>query len=251
MPQHKYGRIAPAPHVLAALPQFAALAAASLPAPRKQVILTQAQATPTYAGMLGNQIAGDCTLAGVLRVQQGLSAQAQPVALQFTDAQGLADYTVMTGYDPATGQPDPGCVETDVLDYWKSTGFQGNKIDGYMSVDPKNVGHIKQSIDTFGSCYFGLNLPKNADEAPPGAVWSVDPFSPIVGGHCIVGFEYDEYYVYCGTWADRKPVTWDFAAYYFNAAYAVVDRLWLEAAGKSPGGLDLATLLADLAAVAN
>jgi hypothetical protein len=251
--QRCLGRIAPARHVLAALPRFGASAPMQqLPDPPGQIILPEAIATPTYAGTLGNTIAGDCTLAGVLRIQQRLSAQTRPVPLQFTDQQALADYSVMTGYNPATGQPDPGCVETDVLDYWARTGWQGNRIAGYTAINPRNITHIKQSIWVYGCSYLGVDLTQSAmDQTDAGEPWTVDFLSPSIGGHCVPAFEYDDYYLYCGTWAKRQAVSWDYVLRRFDAAYALVDPYWLQASGQSPGGLDLAGLTADLNYVSN
>lgn len=243
------GRIAPSKARLAALPMFAALAP-QLPAPPRQIILTEAEAAITYAGTLGNTTAGDCTIAGVLRLMQRWSATNGP-ALAFTDEQALAIYSQLEGYNPATGEPDNGLVETDVLDDWKG-GLAGNTLAGYSSINPADLLHIQQTIDVYGGAYLGLMLPESAErQTDAGQPWTVPWFSPILGGHCVPAFEYDDYYLYCGTWALRQPVAWDFVLRYFDAAYAPADSLWLGPDGKTPGGLDLAALTADLPAVAN
>jgi hypothetical protein len=248
------GRIRPAAAVLAALPAFALSSlAATLPPAPSQMIFTEEVASPSYAGTLGNSTAGDCTIAGALRLQQSWTARTRPSALQFSDQQALADYSALSGYNPATGANDTGLVETDVLDYWTKTGFEGNKLAGYATLDPRNIDHAKQSIATFGGVYLGLNLPASAEEqTDAGQPWTVPWLIPrILGGHCVVGLEYDEYYIYVGTWAKRQPVAWDFYLRFFDAAYAPVDALWIEASGLSPSGLGLAALTADLPAVAN
>lgn len=244
------GRIAPSKARLAALASFAAVSA-QLPAPPKSIILPADKAAAAYAGTLGNTTAGCCTISGAGRLIQAWSAlNGRPVA--FTDAQALAEYSRVEGYNPATGLPDDGMVETDLLDDWVRGGLFGNRLASYRSVNPRNVVHIKQTIWVYGGIYLGLQLPESAmQQTDEGRPWTLPWFSRILGGHCVVGLEYDESYLYCGTWGLRQPVSWDFVSYYFDAAYALLDSLWLGADGKTPGGLDLAGLTADLHYVAN
>lgn len=244
------GRVKPSAQRLARLAPFAAVAT-QLPAPPAQIILPESIATPAYAGTLGNTTAGDCTIAGAGRLIQAWSAaNGNPVA--FSDEQALAEYGAVEGYDPATGQPDDGCVETDVLDYWVKTGMYGNKLDSYAAVQPASLDHVRQTIWVFGGIYLGLDLPRSAEEqTDAGQPWT-DPFwSPILGGHCVVGLEYDENYIYVGTWGVRQPVSWDFFVRYFDAAYALANAAWIGADGKCPGGLVLSALVGDLPYVAN
>ena len=71
-------------------------------------------------------------------------------------------------------------------------------------------------------------------------------FSPILGGHCVVAFDYDPDYLYVRTYGKKQAVEWPFVARYMDVGYAPVDPLWLGADGKSPGGLTLDQLLGDL-----
>lgn len=251
--QRCLGRIVPLATKLAFLPKFAASAAmAQLPDPPRQVILTEAVATPTYAGTLGNTRAGCCTISGLLRCQQSWSARARGKPISYTDEQALAVYSSLSGYDPATGANDTGLVETDVLDYWAKSGVYGDVLAGYSSIEVSNIRHVKQAIDLYGATYLGLNLPESAEQqTAAGQPWTLPWFSRQLGGHCVPAFEYDDYYVYVGTWGDRQPVAWDFYLRYFDAAYAPADPLWIGPDGKTPGGLDLSGLTADLNYVAN
>lgn len=244
----RLGRLVPDRSRLVSLPQFAAVAP-QLPDPPAAVNYGTPQG---YAGTLGNETAGDCTVAGLLRLQQNWAAL-QGQTLAFTDDQALAIYSQLTGYDPSTGQPDPGMDETVVLDDWASAGFMGNQLSAYCSVDPSNLTHVKQSIQTFGGVYLGLMLPRSAmEQTDAGQPWRVALLGRgILGGHCVVSFEYDESYLYVGTWGERQPVEWSFVERYFDAAYGVLDPLWIGADGLSPSGLDLSALTADLPAVAN
>lgn len=230
-----------------ALPRFAALSD-QLPAPPASVDFTAGGAG--YAGTLGNTTAGDCTIAGVGHLIQGWTAMTgRPVV--FTDAQALAEYSRVEGYDPATGQPDDGMDETVVLEGWTGAGLYGTKLTAYSTVDPTNLTHIQQTIWVFGGIYLGLMLPRSAEQqTDAGQPWTRPWFSPILGGHCVVSQKYDQTYLYVDTWGQLQPVAWDFVQAYFDAAYAPFSRLWLDAQGKSPGGLDAAALMGDLPAVA-
>lgn len=244
------GRNKPSAARLAALP-MAAPVLAQLPAPPARILLTEPEAAVAYAGTLGNATAGDCTIAGVGHLIERWSASVGP-AVAFTDAQALAIYSQLEGYDPATGQPDDGLVETDVLDAWQRSGLYGNTLAGYSTVDPRDANHIRQTIWVYGGIYLGLDLPQSADQqTDAGQPWTVPLWSPILGGHCVVGLEYDANYLYVGTWGRRQPVAWDFVLRYFDAAYAPANAAWVGPDGKTPGGLTLADLTGDLPFVAN
>lgn len=244
----KLGRIRPSKARLAALPLFGALLAPQLPAPPAALDFTSGG--PAYAGTLGNTRAGCCTISGVGHLTQGWEAfHGRPAA--FGDDQALALYSELEGYDPRTGQPDNGLVETDVLDYWVRNGLFGSRLNAYSTINPSNATHIKQSIWVYGGVYLGLMLPESAErQTDAGAPWTVSWFTRMLGGHCVVSQKYDDNYLYVDTWGILQPVTWDFVYRYFDAAYAPYSPLWLDSQGKSPGGLDAAGLSADLLYVA-
>jgi hypothetical protein len=52
------------------------------------------------------------------------------------------------------------------------------------------------------------------------------------------------------TWGATKAMTWRFWATYCDEAYALLSRDWLDATSRTPEGLDLDLLRADLAEVA-
>ena len=210
------------------------------------------QATPaSYAGTLGNTTAGDCTIAGALRLMQSWSSRTTATPLAFTDQQALSIYSTLSGYDPSTGANDTGLVETDVLDYWSKSNFEGNTLAGYSAINPQDVEHVKQAIWVYGGVYLGLSLPETAEQqTAAGQPWDLVWYYPrVLGGHCVVGLEYDENYIYVGTWGVRQPVSWGFFARYFDAAYAPADSLWIGADGRTPGGLGMDGLTADLSYV--
>jgi hypothetical protein len=250
---YRLGRKPPSPDALARIPRFAASdLVAALPPPPAEIILTEDIADATYSGTLGNTTAGDCTIAGMLRLQQFWAAKAQGKPVAFTDDQAITIYSALSGYDPATGANDTGLVETDVLDAWVNTGFEGNKLAGYSSIASVGVSQTQQAISIYGGVYLGLVLPESAmKQTEAGEPWSdVWYFSRALGGHCVVAFEYDQYYIYVGTWGKRQPVTWEFFSRHFDAAYAPCDPLWVSPGGQTPYGSTLDAMMADLPAVA-
>lgn len=245
----KLGRIRPEPRRLAALAHFSSVAM-QLPPPPAALDFTANGAG--YAGALGNDTAGDCTLAGVGHLIQGWEA-IRGVPIAFSDDAALALYSELSGYDPATGRPDNGLVETDVLDRWKTpVGLYGNRLADYAFVSPRSLIHLKQTIWVYGGIYLGLQLPAAAEhQTDAGEPWTIPWFSRDLGGHCVISQKYDEHYLYVATWGLLQKVEWSFVQKYFDAGYAPYNPAWLDASGHSPGGLDAAGLAADLFAVAD
>jgi hypothetical protein len=256
---YRYGRIKPSAARLAALPRLHAAAAMDqLPAPPAELDFGSAA---FYAGMLGNDQVCDCTCAGLYGLIQGWSARTLSAPVVATTAEALGLYSTLEGYDPATGRPDDGLDETLLLDYWAKTGVQYaspagygqiNRLKTYATVDPRNIDHIEQAIWVCGGIYLGCEMPASAQEqTQAGRPWSVPWRSPIEGGHCIVSMKYDANYIYVRTWGQEQAVEWDWWLRYGDAAYAVVNPLWIGQAGKSPDGLDLDSIVADLPYVAS
>lgn len=44
------------------------------------------------------------------------------------------------------------------------------------------------------------------------------------------------------SWGQYYTMTWDFFAKFVDEVYAIADQDWVEATGKTPGGLSLADL---------
>jgi len=218
-------------------------------------------------GMMGNDRLGDCTCAGLAHMIQVWTGNANPPAKVWTDDQVVAAYSQLCGYDPANPASDQGGVELDILNAWRTSGVNGDKIVAYVSLDPKNATELQQAIALFGGIYTGIALPTSAQQQ---TIWDTTPSSPsdagTWGGHCVplvgyypatqgnwfhrmLGEQATKGGAVCITWGATKKLTWDFIADYMDEAYAVLTQDWIEANGKSPSGFDLATLQADLAAV--
>jgi len=196
-----------------------------------------------------NDSIGDCTCAGVAHLLQAWTTYVgTPVILADDQVVGL--YSAITGYDPSNPSTDQGAVELDVLNYWRSTGAVGHKIDAYARVAVANTDQVKTALSLFGGLYLGLALPLSAQSQ---TVWDATggyqgrPGS--WGGHCVVAQAYDENGLTVITWGQAKRMTWAFFSAYCDEAYACLSRDFLTATGTDPAGLAWDALEADLAAL--
>jgi len=209
---------------------------------------------PANLGMMLNDTLGDCTCAAVyhaiqvwtFNTTQGKSMDTEPNS----DVEKL--YQLACGYNPNTPGEGPGGNEQHVLKYLLKKGAPlgpagktANKIAAFVEVDPRNVDDVKRTINDCGVAYIGFNVPANImpPNAEPPAVWTVDPSnSKIIGGHAVVLAGYDANGARVISWGQYYTMTWDFFAKFVDEVYAIADQDWVEATGKTPGGISLAEL---------
>jgi hypothetical protein len=187
-------------------------------------------------GELGNANWGDCTCAadGHIAMQQtayGLG-RADPV----TDAEALAVYSAVSGFDPVAGPPganptDRGATIQSALEYLRKRGIAGFKIAAYGSVDVKDGTAIRHAIEDFGALSIGMDLPSTAQ--PQRGTWTVVPGATSQGGHCVMACGYDQEYVYFVSWGNVYRMTWAFWDAYVDEAWAVISEDWTSVTGLS------------------
>lgn len=198
--------------------------------------------------MYGNDKWGDCVWAMAANALILASCHTGTVVIP-TLEEVLAGYTAVTGFDQETGANDNGTAMTDAFEYLRTTGIAGHKILAWAKIDYTNLVHRKIGVDLFGMTLTGVQLPQNAQEQfAAGQPWEVSSHhNKIEGGHavlrCGTGSEGDDYW----TWAksDQKAsAAW--SAKYIDEEYVIITEDWIDqATGKTPGGFDLATLIAD------
>ena len=204
-----------------------------------------------YGAMLNNDI-GDCAIAAPGHIIQNWKAVAdayRPATV--TDDQIVSAYSAVTGYDPLRPETDNGSNMLDVLNYWKSTGIAGFKIDGYATIDPQNIDQVKAAIYIFGAVYTGIAVPQSVvNDLSTGLEnhhWRYNPSDKTSGsGHAIAHFGYGRAGNTCVSWGELYTFDWDFWLHWVDEAYVVVSNLWLKGSGITPSGLDYQALLADL-----
>ncbi len=205
-------------------------------------------------GMLGNDRVGDCVFAGaghetMLWNEEG----GHPV--RFTVESVLADYSAVTGYDPADPSTDQGTDMQVAASYRRKTGVVDaagtrHTIDAYVSVAVGSAEEHATAAYLFGAVGVGIRFPSSAmDQFDAGRPWDVVPHSPIEGGHYvpIIGREASGDFLVV-TWGKVQRMTPAFLAEYNDESIAMISFEPLKN-GVSPEGLDLAQLRTDLAAI--
>lgn len=198
----------------------------------------------TLTDPLGNNRYGDCVIAGEAHLAMFRSAvDGTRFALS---AQQVIDW-----YFRVCGPGDNGCMIDAVLDRLVSEGMYGHKLAGWARFDGRNADLHRASVLYFGGTTYGINLPaKWANSFRDGAVWD-DTTSPSVGGHEIVGVDYNADGVQCATWGGVVTVTWKALANprIVEECYVSIGEDWLGADKVAPGGLDLGKLQAAMRAI--
>ena len=227
---------------------FASYTTPALPAPPASLDLTTSVKAPW--GMMDNAQVGDCTCAAAGHLLMEWSANAQTKMFTPSDAQIIAAYSAITGYNPKTGANDNGAVELDVLNYWRKTGIARHKIGAFVALEPSNHTHVMDAVYIFEGCYIGLQLPISAQGQQ---IWAVPPQGTSGpgapgswGGHAVPVVGYDARGLTVVTWGQLLRMTWPFWEAYCDEAYAIISNDYLDKSKKTPSGFDLAALQADL-----
>ena len=197
------------------------------------------------ASMLGNDQVGDCVIAAILHYIMAAQANVgNPVT--FTTQQALDLYSAITGYNPADPSTDQGSSWTDALNYWQTTGCCGHKILGWAALDISSLDAIKQGIAIFGGVLIGTVLTQSMkDQFDKGQSWNAPFTGALLGGHGIAWLGFGRHGQTCITWGSRQQMD-PAALSQVDEAYVVATQDWLDAQARSPSGLNLDALTADL-----
>lgn len=225
--------------------RFAKYLTGNLPVPAEKVY-REYKTPPEAVQMFGNDTIGDCTCAGAANMLILASCHTGTVVIPTLD-EVIALYSSVSGYDPSSGENDNGASMTDVLEKLRTVGLHGHKILAWAKIDHTNLVHRKLACQMFGGTYTGVNLPASAQSQFPNP-WEVMPGNAIEGGHCIIrpgyGSEGDDYVTWAN-WEQKASAAW--SKMYVEEEYCLITEDWLDqVTKKTPGGLDLATLEADL-----
>lgn len=215
--------------------------------PRSEDYATKVRVWP----MMRNDTVGDCTCASAGHMIEQWTTYAAK-AFTPTDAQVIAAYSAITGYDPVTGANDNGAVILDVLNYWRKVGIASRRVAGYVGLEPRAHTDVKDAVMLFGNCYLGLALPLSAQSQE---VWAVPPGGATGigapgswGGHAVPVVAYDPRTLTVVTWGRTKRMTWSFFDAYCDEAYAVLSQDWIDDRTKlAASHFDFVTLQKDLA----
>lgn len=192
-----------------------------------------------------NNALGDCTIAGWVHALEVQAAEVGETCAY------PGDPAVEKTYYGLTGGPDSGLLLSTVIGAASTRGLFGHRLNGAAMIHPHNVTALKQTIDFWGCAYVGVTLPQSAeqqfaDQQP----WTVDQFSSIAGGHCILHVGYDADYIYSVTWGSVVRIAWSWWRAYGTQAFALVPDYFTAANHGPTASLNLAAMKSDLAVLA-
>ena len=241
------------------IPHLSALIAGRTLAPPPDAVDWTAKLGAPLGAMLNDQL-GDCTCAAFYHARQVWSANADGAMQTDPDSDVLALYEAACGYVPGDPSTDQGGVEQTVLTYLLTTGAltgegtgltRRDRIAAFVEVDPRNIDDVKRTIDDCGGIYLGLTIPAFLMAGAPPAVWDLDPSGDqtAIGGHAIYGAGYDADALKIISWGAVYGMTWRFWQQFVDECYAIADPTWIAATGKTPLGMALADLEAQMQAL--
>jgi hypothetical protein len=200
-------------------------------------------------GMLGNEIWGDCVIAGGMHESMVLNAQAGNPVPRFTQLDAEEDYAAITGFDPRDPSTDQGTDVQAAAAYRQKIGYRDatgigkrHKIVAYVAV---NSDDLPLAAYTLGAAGLGLSIPDSAqDQFTAGQPWTFVPGDPIVGGHYVpvVGQTPSGNLVII-TWSRSHEMTLPFYKAYFDEGVGHLSQEFLNnSTHLSPQQFDLAAL---------
>jgi hypothetical protein len=205
--------------------KFAALLMAAAPAlPASYDFDLSHPGIPTP--MFGNDVHGDCVMAG--RAHQTLRFEdiEQGSVLMITDKEVLKEYF------KETGGADSGLVVLDSLNLWRQKGWKVGKhtykIKAFAQVNFTNKQQVRQAIYSDVGIGLGVQLPIAAqDQIQSGQPWDVTSGPDAVrgswGGHYVFVPGYTPKGPVCVTWGRKQQMTWAWLNKYCDEAYAIFD----------------------------
>lgn len=206
-------------------------------------------------GILGNNVAGNCVVAGhAHNIMLWSRASGHGIA-EFTDENVLSEYRAASGWNGV--ENDPSDTGLDMQKYAERVRRVGipdrhgtyHKIKAYAAV--KGVDEMLQATYLFGVCGVGLALPRSAQAQ----FMNKHPWDDLTEKP-----EYGHYVPCVGrnsrgnlmfiTWGELQAATPAYVEHYMDEAVAYLSTEYLANQGLSPERLDEAKLDADLAELA-
>lgn len=228
---------------------FASLSLAGLAVPDAH---DWSAAYPADGDALGNGTVGDCVQCAIYRAIQLRRAIVWGEKLALDAAETVALYAEMTGFDPVTGSNDNGTDTADAMSWWATRGVPVRGVEDvvlWTALGAQNVAHLKAALFALGPVQATVALPIGAQDvatwagAPgTGADWGAGSW----GGHRVLLVAYDAEGLTVRTWGQDARMSWPFWSAYALGADATYSPGWLDTAGRSPVGLDMAGTLAEL-----
>jgi hypothetical protein len=216
----------------------------------------RAKASASLSNIFKNDTLGDCVIAAIAHAVGVATGNAGSTRV-FTDQEIIALYTAIGGYNPSDPSTDQGCDELTALAYWQQNGapIGGDKIAGYVAVDPTNEAEVNAAIWLFENLMLCAELPDSWTQVSgSGFVWDCDTPNPN-NGHAFMSASYDSVGPGIETWGLsgsilRAAMSSNITTAAGGSCYAVLmsDSI-MKASGKAPNGFDWEQLCADFDAI--
>ena len=217
-------------------------------------------------GMLCNDRLSCCLIAALFHLIMQQRATAGLSVVVPTDAEAIAAYSAVLGYDPAqtdaagNNPTDQGGDWLTVLNYARQIGVQfggiTHKITAFAGVPLHNPAKYASAQWLFGGTADGVMLPASAQGAD---YWTApesldgDNAPGSWGGHAIdtAAHATSTGIVRPVTWGTVIPEDWLFRDAYTDESFVIFTNEWIEtnAGNNSPCGFDADQLLSDLKAL--
>ena len=246
-----------------------------LHAPKLKMFLTAIPTSPTSVDwsaaalsviedIEGNSDYGDCVMAEDAHYIAVLTGNAGTL-YAYSDAQTLADYSALTGFDPSVPSSDQGTDPIADLNWRVTSGYaDGSKDAGWAMVDATSAAEVAFALNEFGNLKMWFGIPDSIvagmGSLKDGFVWDVAAGSPNQNnGHCIGSCGYNPTAIMAvatsaqgllvETWGMLGVVTWAALAAWFvpsqgGGLATRVSMDWVNSSGETPAGLDEAAMIA-------
>jgi hypothetical protein len=206
-----------------------------------------------YLGAMLNDSLGDCAEAAYGHALQVWSAASGKPELTEPNSAIEALYETQ-GYVPGNPSTDNGTVLQVLLARLVKGPVPVSipKLLAFIEIDPTIPADIDRATYECGLVYIGFNVPAFMEGLEnPGDVWSngAGGSTRIVGGHCVVSPGYHPGVRDIISWGYRYTMTNGFWSSYVDEAYALISEEWVEATGRTPLGMTVAQLEAQMAAI--
>jgi hypothetical protein len=203
-------------------------------------------------GMLGNDRVGDCAEAGAAHETMVLGREGDHHPA-FDDGCTLKTYSEISGYVEGDESTDTGTEPRQLAQFRRKKGIldrrEGrHRIGAYLWLERGDVDQLFPALYVFGVAGIGYELPESAQaQFSEGKPWAYVKGSPIEGGHYVpaIGRRAGGF-IDAVSWGSRIAITPKFYERFCQCGLVYVSASALDGSGKTPSGLDIEQLKADL-----
>lgn len=206
--------------------------------------------------MLGNDVIGDCGIAGPLHSLMLWHAETG-VPISVDTACAIRNYSELTGYDPSktdaggNNPTDVGCTIADMAEYWRTKGMwdaSGTRhtVDAYLALEPGNIDELWMAMYLFDGVGIGLHFPESwMNDFNHGVAWdAVHELS--AGGHYVIGTGRRNGCINLATWGKNQLMTTAGYEQRNDETYVFLNKERILKTGVDINGFDYQKLVNDL-----